>query len=113
MSRTRIGLAALTALLIAASPAVAEEPACAAAAAGQALKLLKFHTNGDDRAAVFADRVKSLGTIKALRGKGRLDVIEVPGAVYKADYRMRLIYAQIPGECVLMGQEILEASDPY
>lgn len=113
MSRTRIGLAALTALLIAASPAVAEEPACAAAAAGQALKLLKFHTEGDDRAAVFADRVKSLGTIKALRGKGRFDVVEVPGAVYKADYRMRLIYAQIPGECVLMGQEIIEASDPY
>jgi len=26
---------------------------------------------------------------------------------------MRLIYAQIKGSCALMGQEILEASDPY
>jgi hypothetical protein len=26
---------------------------------------------------------------------------------------MRFLYAQMPGTCVLMGQEILEASDPY
>jgi len=26
---------------------------------------------------------------------------------------MRFLYAQIPDACVLMGQEILEASDPY
>ena len=41
------------------------------------------------------------------------DVLEVWGHIYKADYRMRLIYAQIKGSCALMGQEILEASDPY
>ena len=42
-----------------------------------------------------------------------LDVLEVWGYIYKAEYRMRFLYAQMPGTCVLMGQEILEASDPY
>jgi hypothetical protein len=57
--------------------------------------------------------VKVLPPIKALKGNGRFDVLEVVGHIYKASYRMRLIYAQIKGSCVLMGQEILEASDPY
>ena len=38
----------------------------------------------------------------------RFDVLEVWGHIYKGDYRMRLIYARIPEECVLMGQEVLE-----
>jgi hypothetical protein len=54
-----------------------------------------------------------LPPVKALKGNGRFDVLEVTGHVYKANYRMRLIYAQIKGSCLLMGQEILEASDPY
>ena len=54
-----------------------------------------------------------MGTVKALRGEGRFDVLEVWGFIYKAEYRMHFLYAQIPGDCVLMGQEILEASDPY
>jgi hypothetical protein len=29
------------------------------------------------------------------------------------DDAQQLIYAQIKGSCALMGQEILEASDPY
>jgi hypothetical protein len=37
-------------------------------------------------------------------GNGRFDVLEVLGHIYKADYRMRLIYAQIKGSCALMGQ---------
>jgi len=36
-----------------------------------------------------------------------LDVLEVWWNIYKGQYRMRLIYAQIPGECVLMGQKFL------
>ena len=40
-------------------------------------------------------------------------MLEVWGYIYKAEYRMRFIYAQIPDSCLLMGQEILEASDPY
>jgi hypothetical protein len=100
---------ALTAVPAAAKPA---HP-CASQAAEQALKLLRFHTDADDRAEVFRDQARQIGGLKALRGKGRLDVIEVPGAVYKASYRIRLIYAQIPGSCVLMGQEVIEESDPY
>ena len=37
-----------------------------------------------------------------------VDVLEIGGSIYKGSYRMRLIYAQLPGECVPMGQEILE-----
>ena len=59
------------------------------------------------------DAVKQLASIKALSGKGKYDVLEVWGHIYKADYRMRFIYAQIKGDCALMGQEIIEASDPY
>ena len=86
---------------------------CAAQAAEQALKLLKFHSEGDERAQVFKERARHIGTVKALRGKGRFDVIEVPGGVYKGDYRMRLIYARIGDQCVLMGQEVLEEGDPF
>jgi hypothetical protein len=42
----------------------------------------------------------------------QFDVLEVQGYVYRASYQMRLIYARIPGKCVLMGQEILERSHP-
>ena len=39
------------------------------------------------------------------------DVLEVWGYIAKGQYRMRLIYARLPGECVLMGQEIVEYAD--
>ena len=48
-----------------------------------------------------------------LKGNGKFDVLEVWGHIYKGDYRMRFIYAQIKDSCTLMGEEILEASDPY
>jgi len=35
-------------------------------------------------------------------------VLEVWGHIYKGQYRMRLIYARSPKDCVLVGQEILE-----
>jgi hypothetical protein len=65
-----------------------------------------------DRFAI-DDTVKELPPIKALKGNGKFDVLEVWGHIYKADYRMRFIYAQIKDSCTLMGEEILEASDPY
>ena len=37
-------------------------------------------------------------------------VLEVMGHIHKASYRMRLIYAVSGGQCLLMGQEILELS---
>jgi hypothetical protein len=51
--------------------------------------------------------------VRAISGKGRFDVLQVWGQAYKAEYRIRLIYAQVQGSCTLMGQEILEASNPY
>jgi hypothetical protein len=110
----RLPLAAASIVLLTAMPAWAQAAIhpCMGEAAEQALKLLRFHSGGDERAQVFKERARSIGTVKALRGKGRFDVIEVPGGVYKADYRLRLIYARIGGQCLLMGQEIIEASDP-
>ena len=65
------------------------------------------------RTSAIDPTVKQLPRLKALKGSGKFDVLEVWGHIYKADYRMRFIYAQIPGSCLLMGQEIIEASDPY
>ncbi len=111
----RLSTALVSLLLLAGTiPSQAASPHhCAAAAVKQAEKLLAFHSDNDDRATIDSNSVRVIGTVGALAGKGRFDVIEVYGSIYKADYRMRLIYAQIPGDCVLMGQEILERSDPY
>ncbi len=104
----------LIALLIILSPAASLAHPCDADAIKRAMPLLKLHFDADElQNAGVDDAVKQLPSIKALKGKGRFDVLEVWGHIYKADYRMRFIYAQIPGSCVLMGQEILEASDPY
>jgi hypothetical protein len=90
----------------------AKAHACAADAKARAAKLLALHTESDDRRTV-ADKVTAVAPVKAARGKGKLDVLEVTGYVYKADYRMRFLYAHIPGTCALLGQEILEQSNPY
>ena len=84
---------------------------CVADARTQALKLLLFHVDGDERAAIEPDSARQIGTVASLTGRRRFDVIEVYGNVYKGHYRMRLIYAHLPGTCVLMGQEIFELSD--
>jgi len=107
-------MAVAAALLAAAGPAQAQTPhPCAGDAVEHARKLLAFHFDDDTADTTVDDAVKPVGTVKALRGEGRFDVLEVWGFIYKAEYRMHFLYAQIPGDCVLMGQEILEASDPY
>ena len=81
---------------------------CSAAATQQAHRLLTFHAGADDRAAV-DKTVKSLAAITNPANKNQsFDVLEVWGFIYKAKYRMHLLYAQMPGDCLLMGQEILE-----
>jgi hypothetical protein len=107
-------MVAAIALMAAAGSAGAETPhPCAADAVDHARKLLAFHFGETDLSMSVDDTAKLVGTVKALQGKGRFDVLEVMGYVYKGEYRMHFIYAQIPGDCVLMGQEILETSDPY
>jgi hypothetical protein len=106
--------AVATALLSAPSPTRAQTPhPCSDDAVAHARKLLAFHFGEDKPDFSVDDTAKAVGSVKALRGKGRFDVLEVWGFIYKTEYRMHFLYAQMPGDCVLMGQEILEASDPY
>ena len=72
-----------------------------------------FTVKSPDQPHAVDNDVKVLTPIKALKGNGRFDVLEVWGYIYKTDCRIRLICAQIKGSCALMGQEILEASDPH
>lgn len=81
---------------------------CVGAATEQAKKLLEFHF-GPDRRSEIAKSVKVRPAIRNPANKKQLfDVLEVWGYIYKGQYRMRFIYARLPSECVLMGQEILE-----
>jgi hypothetical protein len=110
----RLAIAAF--VLLAATTAAPAQQAhpCSADAIAKAALLLRFHgTPAPDQPVDVEQNVKVLPPIKALKGNGRFDVLEVVGHIYKASYRMRLIYAQIKGSCALMGQEILEASNPY
>lgn len=102
-------LAALV-LLGAAGTSLAAEPPCAKEALAQAQKLLAWHSEGDDRAAV-EPQAKALPPLANPANKAqKLHVLEVIGHVYKANYRMRMLYAASIGQCLLMGQEILELS---
>lgn len=110
-STTHSLMAVVVVSLASASALAAPAVPCAADAEKQALKLLRFHTDGDDRASIDSGSVRSVGTVASLVGTRRFAVIEVGGSVYKAAYRIRLIYAPLSGSCVLMGQEIFERSD--
>lgn len=92
-------------LLLAGAP---EHP-CAADARTQAPKLLAFHFGPDERIAVDTS-VKVLSPIRNPANKSqRLEVLEIWGAIYKGRYRMRFLFGRLAaGECVLVGQEILE-----
>jgi hypothetical protein len=118
---------ALALLLSLASPATAAPHPCTSDAIARGKELLRLHFEIDEldanppKARVpfdqlpnwsIDDTVKQLASIKALKGKGKLDVVELNGYIYKATYRMRFIYAKGEG-CTLMGQEILEVADPY
>jgi len=86
----------------------AAAPECSAPAIEQARKLLSFHADGDDRIAI-DKAVKELPSLKnPANEQQRFQVLEVWGYIYKARYRMRLIYAPMGGSCTLMGQEVLE-----
>jgi hypothetical protein len=81
---------------------------CAPAALAQAPRLLAFHFGPDSRIEIDKS-VKVLAPIRNPANTAqRFDVLEVWGHIYKGDYRMRFLYARVPGECVLMGQEVLE-----
>lgn len=115
MQRIWFGLAMAATL---AGAAVAAPHPCEDDAKARAQRLLAFHfSDGSDGEAApemgIADEISVLPPVRALVGAGKFDVLELTGYIYKAEYRIHLIYAQIPDSCALMGQEILEASDPY
>ena len=101
-------LGLLAATLLACAPAQAQsQPHCAADAVKQAKKLLAFHYGEPVQGSV-DDKVKLLPPLKNPIGKDSYDVLEVSGYIQKATYRMRFIYGRIPGDCVMVGEEILE-----
>ena len=104
----------LPVLLLTTTAHAAMDQPCVAQAVVKAGPLLRFHNDlkATDPVDIEPD-AKLLPPVKALKGKGSFDVLEVTGHYIKATYRMRFIYAQVKGSCVLMGQEILEVGDPY
>lgn len=111
-------IAAVGWALLAGSAHAASPHRCADDAKTRAKALLTLHFNdgasgGTVENLAIDDAVAALAPAKPLTGSGKFDVLEVWGNIYKARYRMRLIYAQIADSCVLMGQEILEDSNPY
>ena len=108
-SRYSWRVAALTALALTTNSAHASTAhPCASDARARAVKLLALQAESDQPGSIG----KSVMVLKAVRnpanGKQKFDVLAVTGFVYKAEYRMRFLYAQIPGQCALLGQEILE-----
>lgn len=100
----------LALLSMAAAVRADESHRCSMDAVGRAKALLLFHT-GTTEAVSVEDTVRVLAPLRnPVDPRQYFDVLEVHGYVYRAAYRMRLIYARIPGTCVLMGQEILERS---
>lgn len=86
----------------------AAAPQCSAEAIEQARKLLDFHMDGDDRAEVAPVAAELPPLSNPIDKRQKFAVFEVEGFVYKGNYRMRLIYHRLGGECILMGQEILQ-----
>ena len=101
-------LSLLAATLLACAPAQAQsQHRCAAPAIQQAKKLFAFHY-GEPVQASIDGKVKTLPPLKNPVGRDSYDVLEVTAYIQKATYRMRFIYGQIPGDCLLVGEEVLE-----
>lgn len=107
--------ASLLCAAVTALPAHAQQHPCTGDAVARANKLLRYHVEDKTPAPSVDDgtTARVLTPVSALKGPGKLDVLEVTSHIYKATYRMRFVYARVKGSCLLMGQEILEASNPY
>jgi hypothetical protein len=109
-----LAVCASAALMLATPSArAAMDAPCVADAVAKAGPLLRFHLDLKPGDAVDIEPdARAMPPVKAPKGKGSFDVLEVTGRYLKATYRMRFLYAQGRG-CALMGQEILEADSPY
>ncbi len=92
-----------------AKPAATAKPPhpCEGAAREVALKLLRLQSDGDDRASVEGDTTTQK-PVKAPKGKAKYDVLQVMGFVYKATFRVRVLYLQGDASCARVGMEIVE-----
>ena len=107
------GLYFVVPLSVQAQPKQKAKPAaerCITQAKETALKILKLHSNNDDRATV-AETVTAKPGINSPT-KVKLEVVEVPGFVYKAEYRLRVLFLQEPQSCTVMGFELVDLSVP-
>lgn len=109
---------AISALMISSAAFAGQAHQCESDAIANADRLLRLHysnsSSDSDVANLSIDsNVVVKSPVKVPVGKGRLDVLEVTGYVYRATYVMKFKYAQIKGECALMAQEIFELSNPY
>ena len=109
----RVMISILVSLLVLSTPIYAQQNhRCSADAIKRARALLIFHMGTDVNVSV-ENTFKVLAPVRnPVNRRQYFDVLEVHGHVYRANYQMRLIYAQIPGTCALMGQEIIERSSP-
>ena len=80
---------------------------CEGAAREVALKLLRLQSDGDERASVEGDATLQK-PVKAPKGKAKYDVLQVMGFVYKATFRVRVLYLQGDASCARVGMEIVE-----
>jgi len=104
-------LFALLLQLLASSGAQADSGhRCAADAIQRAKALLVFHAGTEADVGV-EDSFKLLAPLRnPVNRQQFFDVLQVQGHVYRASFQMRLLYARVPGTCVLVGQEIIERS---
>jgi|SRR5215471_19158555 len=72
------------ALLVCSTGLAEAAPKCASEAKERAKELLAFHYDQKPENFAIDDTVKELPPIKALKGKGKFDVLEVWGHIYKA-----------------------------
>ncbi len=81
-----------------------------------AKKIFYFYVGtdiADTHQILFVKKIKRIhDIINPSNKKQKLQVYEARAYVYKAQYRMRTIYYANNGECLLMGQEILELASP-
>lgn len=97
-------------LFTAAAPGHAAPPhRCAGDALKCAPALLKLHLPDAGHPFGFDKKVEQITSVaNPAAPRQSFDVLQVWGFVYKAKYRLRFLYAQLAGSCVLMGQEVME-----
>jgi hypothetical protein len=89
--------------------ATANEHVCASDARNRAKALIHFHLPDIGHPVGIGEKVETLPPLPNPAASGQIfDVLQLWADVYKARYRVRFIYARLPGSCLLMGQEILE-----